>query len=132
MLTLDDARARARTGSPLDRLGGARLDEVEGRRADADLVVRDNPVLSGDLGPRIDSVPSASPKGSVGLEFFFDLGGGSGARNQGVDASLGRVRSETDDQKRQLVAYLLSIDEDEATVTIPDVGPQGGDFCFYP
>lgn len=104
VLTLDDARIRARNGSPVDRLGGARLDEVEGRRTDADRVVRDNPVLSGDLGPRIHSAgPSAMPTGSVGLEFFFDLGGGRGARNQGVDASLGRVRAQTDDDKRTLV-----------------------------
>lgn len=108
VLTLDDARMRARNGSPLDQLGAARLGEVEGRRADADLVVRDNAVLSGEFGPRIDSKPSASPKGSVGLEFFFDLGGGSEARNHGVDASLGRVRAETDDGKRELV-YDVSV-----------------------
>lgn len=108
VLTLDDAQMRARSGSPVDRLGGARLEEVEGRRADADLVVRDNAVLSGDFGPRIQSGPSVSPKGSVGLEFFFDMGGGSTARNQGVDASLGRVRSETDEEKREVV-YEVSV-----------------------
>jgi DNA-binding beta-propeller fold protein YncE len=32
----------------------------------------------------------------------------------------------------QLVQFLLSIDETTATVTIPPLGPQGGDFCALP
>lgn len=35
-------------------------------------------------------------------------------------------------KRRQLVAYLLAIDEDEATVAIPAKGANGGDICFYP
>lgn len=35
-------------------------------------------------------------------------------------------------KRKQLVAFLLSIDEDEATVGIPAKGANGGDICFYP
>ena len=35
-------------------------------------------------------------------------------------------------QVKQLVAYLLSIDEDEAPFAIPAKGNTGGDLCFYP
>ena len=33
---------------------------------------------------------------------------------------------------RQLVAFLLAIDEDEPTTAIPAKGANGGDICFYP
>ncbi|MCC6525313.1 MAG: hypothetical protein IT373_21850 [Polyangiaceae bacterium] len=35
-------------------------------------------------------------------------------------------------QVRQLVAFVLSIDEDETPVAIPAKGASGGDLCFYP
>jgi cytochrome c peroxidase len=35
-------------------------------------------------------------------------------------------------KRAQLVAFLLSIDEDEPTVAIPAKGTTGGDICFYP
>ena len=34
-------------------------------------------------------------------------------------------------QIKQLVAYVLSIDEDEQPFTIPAKGAKGGDLCFY-
>lgn len=37
-----------------------------------------------------------------------------------------------DDRKRQLVAFLLSLDEDTTTVAVPAKGGQGGDLCFPP
>ena len=37
-----------------------------------------------------------------------------------------------DADRAALVAYLLSIDEDAETVTIPPLGSQGGDFCRVP
>ncbi len=35
-------------------------------------------------------------------------------------------------QVKQLVAYLMSIDEDEQSFVIPAKGAKGGDLCFYP
>jgi hypothetical protein len=35
-------------------------------------------------------------------------------------------------QQRQLIAYLLSIDEDEPVFAIPPIGRTGGDLCHYP
>lgn len=35
-------------------------------------------------------------------------------------------------KRQQLVAFLLSIDEDEPTVAVPAKGASGGDICFYP
>jgi len=35
-------------------------------------------------------------------------------------------------QVKQLVAYMLSLDEDEMPFPIPAKGNQGGDLCFYP
>jgi hypothetical protein len=35
-------------------------------------------------------------------------------------------------QVKQLVAFLLSIDENEPTIAIPAKGNKGGDICFYP
>ncbi len=47
-------------------------------------------------------------------------------------SAIASVFTPTEDQKRQLVAFLLSIDEDEATVAVPAKGATGGDLCFYP
>ncbi len=38
----------------------------------------------------------------------------------------------TEDKKRQLVAFLLSLDEDTTSVAVPAKGGQGGDLCFAP
>jgi YVTN family beta-propeller protein len=47
-------------------------------------------------------------------------------------SAVAAVFSPTATQKRQLVAYLLSIDEDEAVTTIPNKGATGGALCFIP
>jgi len=46
-------------------------------------------------------------------------------------SAVAQVFNPNDTQKRQLVAYLLSIDEDEAAVNTPAKGATGGDLCFY-
>lgn len=47
-------------------------------------------------------------------------------------SAIANVFVPTEDQKRQLVAYMLSIDESTATTPIPPKGDKGGDLCFYP
>ncbi len=47
-------------------------------------------------------------------------------------SAIATVFTPTDDQKRQLVAFMLSIDEDEAAAPIPAKGSTGGDLCFFP
>jgi cytochrome c peroxidase len=44
-------------------------------------------------------------------------------------SAVAQVFDPTDDQKRQLVAYLLSLDEAEPTIAIPALSSLGGDFC---
>lgn len=74
----------------------------------------------------------------VGAPFFH--AGGARTLEELFDDSLfaGHHRSDvaqvfnpTADQKRQLVAYLLSIDEAETPVAIPAKGATGGDLCFW-
>jgi YVTN family beta-propeller protein len=45
---------------------------------------------------------------------------------------IAQVFNPTPTQVRQLVAYLLAIDEDEPDVPIPAKGAKGGDLCFSP
>ncbi|MEZ4309918.1 MAG: hypothetical protein R3F14_17915, partial [Polyangiaceae bacterium] len=47
-------------------------------------------------------------------------------------SAIAQVFSPSAAEKKQLVAYLLSIDEDENTFAIPTKGANGGDICFYP
>jgi YVTN family beta-propeller protein len=74
----------------------------------------------------------------TGAPFFH--AGGARTLEEVFDESLfaGHHRSAiastftpTADQKRQLIAYLLSIDEDQATSAIPAKSNQGGDLCFW-
>lgn len=46
-------------------------------------------------------------------------------------SAVAQVFNPTAAQKQQLVAYLLSIDEDEMPFDIPAKGASGGDICFY-
>jgi hypothetical protein len=53
--------------------------------------------------------------------------------HQSAIASVFEPHVPPDDTKvRQLVAYILSIDEDEAAFPIPAKSNKGGDLCFYP
>lgn len=47
-------------------------------------------------------------------------------------SAIAQVFSPGAAEKKQLVAYLLSIDEDQAPFDIPAKGASGGDLCFYP
>lgn len=47
-------------------------------------------------------------------------------------SAVASVFTPTEDQKRQLVAFLLSIDEAEDAQPIPTKGATGGDICFFP
>jgi mono/diheme cytochrome c family protein len=64
--------------------------------------------------------------GALTLESLFSatFSGHSGALKQGVLDDPEKIRS--------LVAYLLSVDEDQAVLPIPQAGAQGGDFCASP
>jgi hypothetical protein len=47
-------------------------------------------------------------------------------------SAIAQVFTIDDTKRAQLVAFLLSIDEDEPTLGIPAKGATGGDLCFYP
>ena len=47
-------------------------------------------------------------------------------------SAVAQIFAPTPDQVRQLVAYTLSIDEDETTLSVPALGNTGGDLCHYP
>jgi hypothetical protein len=61
------------------------------------------------------------------LEELFDEGLFSGHHR----SAIAQVFSPTQATLRQLVAFILAIDEDEAPLPIPVKGPTGGDLCFY-
>jgi hypothetical protein len=46
-------------------------------------------------------------------------------------SAVAQVFVMNDTKKRQLVAFVLSIDEDEAKIASPPKGSGGGDLCFY-
>jgi len=47
-------------------------------------------------------------------------------------SAIAQVFTPDDTMKRQLVAFLLAIDEDEPALAILPKGATGGDLCFYP
>lgn len=59
-------------------------------------------------------------------ELFTDLFAGH------HQSPLAAVFTPSEAQVKQLVAYLLSIDEDQSAFAIPPKGTDGGDICFYP
>jgi cytochrome c peroxidase len=52
--------------------------------------------------------------------------------NQHHRSAIAQVFTPTPAQVQQLVAFVLSIDEDEPTLAIPAKSAVGGDLCFYP
>jgi hypothetical protein len=52
--------------------------------------------------------------------------------NEHHRSAIAQVFTPTPAQVQQLVAFVLSIDEDEAAFPIPAKGNTGGDLCFYP
>ena len=47
-------------------------------------------------------------------------------------SAIASVFSPSEAQVKQMVAYVLSIDEDTAPFAIPAKSNKGGDLCFYP
>ena len=95
-------------------------------------------VAQGNTDPSRGFNPPSLLGVQVGAPFYH--GGNARTLEEAFDAvftahfqsAIAQVFSPNATEKKQLIAYLLSIDEDEASVAIPAKGTTGGDICFYP
>jgi outer membrane protein, heavy metal efflux system len=102
-MTLAQLLLRVEREAPAYQVGLRRIAEVRARRVDAEIAVRNNPIVTVEGGPRV--IPNElGPRVSAGITQLFDLGGGSGARTRAVDAAVERESALTEDSLRAVRA----------------------------
>lgn len=97
-LTLDRVLAIARERAPAIVAAETRVDEARARLDGASLLLRENPELEGDAGPRFAGDGSESTDIRARLSQALELGGARGARIDGAEAGVayaGAVADET-------------------------------------
>lgn len=112
-LTLDQALRLARERAPAAAEARGRVAEARGRLAGASVLLRENPVLEGALGPRLGP-QRTSLEAELGLTQSFELGGGRGARIAQAEADLAREQAAGDDvlrgaQRAAAAAFLAAL-----------------------
>lgn len=107
-LTLEEALARARQRAPALLEAADRVAEAQGRVAGAAPMLRDNPTLEAEAGPRTLADGSHGPNVSVGLSQPFELGGKRGARRDSARAALASATSRRRDVERQVLGEVAA------------------------
>src|SRR5262245_27270531 len=102
VLTLDRALALARSRSPTLLSARARIDEARGRLAGASVLLRDNPVVEGAVGPRF-SDRRTLVDADIGVHQVFEMGGRRDARIAGAEAQVAQASAGSDDAARRLL-----------------------------
>jgi len=95
-LTLDRALAIARERAPAIVAARTRIDEARARLDGASLLLRDNPELEGDAGPRF-APDGTSTDIRARLSQALELGGVRGARIAGAEAGVAQAAAGADD-----------------------------------
>lgn len=101
-MTLDDALVRARSRAPQILAARDRIDEARGRLTGASVLLQENPIVEGTVGPRY------SPNGDttdydITVSQPLELGGRRGARITGARAGVERETAASRDVARRLL-----------------------------
>lgn len=94
----------ARRSSPGTLIARARIAEAAGRRTQAGVFPRENPVVDLEVGPRLVADDPRSIVVAVGISQSFDLGGGVSARLRRVDAEMAQAAAEADGESTRALS----------------------------
>ena len=95
-LTLDRVLALAHERAPAIVAARSRVDEARARLDGASLLLRENPELEGDAGPRLSSQGDSTDV-RARLSQALELGGARGARIAGASAGVAQAAADADD-----------------------------------
>ena len=101
-LTLNQALARARAQGPQIVAARARIEEARGRLVGASVLLQENPVISGVVGPRYASTGNTTDY-DISPTQPFELGGRRSARIAGASAGVGREMQAARESARRLL-----------------------------
>ncbi|WP_317987865.1 TolC family protein [Hyalangium gracile] len=107
-LTLDEAVAMARRQSPALLEAAGRVAEAQGPVAGASPLLRDNPTLQTEAGPRTRSNGEQALDVGVGLVQQVELGGKRGARLESARAGLARETAWRQDVERRVLGEVAA------------------------
>lgn len=102
-LTLDEALARARLRGPQIVAAQDRIAEARGRLVGASVLLQENPVLEGAVGPRFLPNDGHTTDYDLALSQSFELGGRRSARIAGAQAGVNRETAASRDVARLLL-----------------------------
>ena len=101
-LTYEQALTMARERAPRVAVARARIDEVRGRLAGAQVRFRDNPVFEASSGPRRLETETVTDY-QFGVFQLFETGGQRAARIAGAEAGIARETAVSDASIRQVI-----------------------------
>ena len=107
-LTLEEALAHARQHSPALLEAAGRVAEAQGPVAGAAPLLRDNPTVQAEAGPRRLADGTRGLELGVGLSQPFELGGRQGARREAARAGLARETAAQRDAERRVLGEVAS------------------------
>lgn len=102
-LSLEEALALARQRAPAILEATGRISEAEGRVAGASPLLRENPTLEVEAGPRTSADGSRDTQLAVGLSQPLELGGKRGRRLEAARAALTGATARSQDAQRQVL-----------------------------
>jgi cobalt-zinc-cadmium efflux system outer membrane protein len=107
-LTLEEALALARQRAPALLEAAGRVAEAQGPLAGAAPLLRDNPTLETEAGPRTLSNGARGLDVAVGLSQSIELGGQRGVRLEAARAGLGRETAQQRDMERRVLGEVAA------------------------
>jgi cobalt-zinc-cadmium efflux system outer membrane protein len=107
-ITLEEALALARQRAPALLDAAGRVAEAQGPLVGASSLLRDNPTLEAEAGPRSLSSGGRGVDIAVGLSQPFELGGKRGARLESARAGLARETAHQRDTERRVLGEVAA------------------------
>jgi outer membrane protein, heavy metal efflux system len=101
-MKLDDALARARQRAPQIIATQGQIAEAQGRLLGASVLLQENPVMAGSVGPRRSAVHNTTDF-DIEVSQSFELGGRRAARIAGARAGVERETANSSDVLRRLL-----------------------------
>ncbi|WP_342378821.1 TolC family protein [Myxococcus stipitatus] len=102
-LSFQDALTLARARAPALLEAEGLVAEAQGPVAGTSPLLRENPTLSAEVGPRKLDAGKRGTQFSIGLSQPFELGGKQGARRESARAGLARQSAEKSDTERRVL-----------------------------
>ena len=101
-MKLDDALARARQRAPQIIAAQGQIAETQGRLLGASVLLQENPVMAGSVGPRRSEVRKTTDF-DIEVSQSFEVGGRRAARIAGARAGVERETANSSDVLRRLL-----------------------------